>query len=306
MTSTTWTPSTITTGYTNLGSLGPTSFPADCLESLWDFQTSPLLSDIYTYVTQGCAVSSCCPSERFYTDSWAWMTSYFSPGVCPSQYRSCSPPPATAQTVLSSQPGETIVFCCPTNYACPYTIPPSGYGDPYFLFCQSLMYGTTSAVVMDNIFDQSTVSTSSFAVPTTQAGRFNLVYPIQIRIGTTSIPQTSAPESSQTRSQTSPITNNGTPTPSHRISTGAQVGIGVGVAVGALLLGALASYLFVRRRMREKKHGTVSQLDSREKGGIHEILGEGVRIPPTELSSKEAPRAQLDSTPPKSRVYEVE
>src|ERR1700759_3347482 len=104
MSATTITPSTYTTGYTNLGSLGPTSFPADCLESLWDFRTTPLHGATLLYNTQGCATSTCCPSGRFYTENFAWMTSYFSPGVCPSQYRSCSPPAATFPTVITSQP----------------------------------------------------------------------------------------------------------------------------------------------------------------------------------------------------------
>jgi hypothetical protein len=101
------------TTFTNLGPLTPTSFPNDCLASLWDFNTPALVANPLTYQTQGCAVKTCCPSGNFYTEAWAWMTSYYSPGVCPSQYRSCAPPPSP--TALSSEEGEIIVFCCPTS-----------------------------------------------------------------------------------------------------------------------------------------------------------------------------------------------
>jgi hypothetical protein len=97
---------------TNLGPLPTTAFPSNCLESLWDFNT-PGLGMPWTQMTQGCAASTCCPSGNFYTEPWAWMTSYYSPGVCPSQYRSCDGPPAPS--ALSSAPGEIIAFCCPTS-----------------------------------------------------------------------------------------------------------------------------------------------------------------------------------------------
>jgi len=100
--------------YHNLGSLAPTYFPANCLTDWWDMQTQGLgMPRTWTYHTQGCATSTCCPFGKFYTEGWAWMTSYYSPGVCPSQYKSCVPP--SAPTALSSAPGETIAFCCPTS-----------------------------------------------------------------------------------------------------------------------------------------------------------------------------------------------
>jgi len=103
----TWTTST------NLGQLTTTSFPSDCLRKLYDLNTIGLGLP-WTYNTQGCAVSTCCPSGHFYSEPWAWMTSYYSPGLsCPAEYRKCPPPPSP--TALSSQPGETIAFCCPTS-----------------------------------------------------------------------------------------------------------------------------------------------------------------------------------------------
>jgi len=95
---------------TNLGLLPTTSFPSNCLNDLYDMRTTGLGLP-WNYNTLGCALSSCCPSSRPFTSPWGWMTSYYSPGVCPSGYRTCSPPMAPTQ--LSSEPGETIAFCCP-------------------------------------------------------------------------------------------------------------------------------------------------------------------------------------------------
>jgi hypothetical protein len=92
-------------------------FPKRLPFDLWDFNTNGLGAP-WTYMTQGCAAKTCCPSGNVYTKPWAWMTSYYSPGVCPSQYRSCpgSPAPPFA---LSTTPGETIAFCCPTSKISP-------------------------------------------------------------------------------------------------------------------------------------------------------------------------------------------
>ena len=95
---------------TNLGPLPTTTFPADCHESLFDFNTLGLGLP-WTYNTQGCAISTCCPSGNFYTEPWAFMTSYYSPGVCPHDYQRCGPPP----TSLETKAGETVAFCCPNG-----------------------------------------------------------------------------------------------------------------------------------------------------------------------------------------------
>ncbi|KAH8745236.1 hypothetical protein F5882DRAFT_267391, partial [Hyaloscypha sp. PMI_1271] len=135
---------------TNLGPLPTTAFPTDCLASLWDFNT-PALGMPWTQMTQGCAASTCCPYGNFYTEPWAWMTSYYSPGVCPSQYRSCHGPLPPSQ--LSTAPDETIAFCCPTNYGCP--------ASGFFQYCQSMLSTATTVIVVDNIFNQKTLSTST-------------------------------------------------------------------------------------------------------------------------------------------------
>ena len=96
---------------TNLGPLtSPVSFPPNCLSSLYDFNTLGLGLP-WTYQTQGCALSTCCPSGNYYTQGYAWLTSFYSPGVCPASYRTCALP--TVYSTFSSVSGESIALCCP-------------------------------------------------------------------------------------------------------------------------------------------------------------------------------------------------
>jgi hypothetical protein len=98
----------------NLGPLTtPVSFPQNCFSNLYDLNKDGL-GPSGAWKTQGCAISTCCPSNNFYTEDWAWMTSYYSPGVCPSQYQSCSPPTRTG-LILTPTAHEKIVFCCPRS-----------------------------------------------------------------------------------------------------------------------------------------------------------------------------------------------
>ncbi|PVI02160.1 hypothetical protein DM02DRAFT_702636 [Periconia macrospinosa] len=271
---------TFTTGYTNLGSLPPTSFPDDCLKSLWDMNT-PVLGGTLSYQTQGCGVKSCCPSGNFYTAEWAWMTSYYSPGTCPSQYRSCPPP--DSPTTLSSKPGEQIVFCCPTNYGCPSSYLPShGPTVSMFIYCQSPMsVKTTSAVVLDDIFNQKTLSTRAVNIPSIYAVQYQLAYPIQIRTVTSS-----AVETSSSTSSVLPVQQQ------HAgLSPGAKAGIAIGViiAVGAFVLGGL--YLVYRILLVRK-------------GGIAVTQGLNAQRETPELDVEEASRGHPIS--PISPIYPVE
>jgi hypothetical protein len=62
-----------------------------------------------------------------------------------------------------------------------------------------------------------------------------------------------------------------------------------------VLLIALAFFLFRRHRRR---HPEIPQLDSREKGGVHEVQGKGLPTTPAEIS-------QLDSRE-KAGAHEVQ
>jgi hypothetical protein len=103
-------PSWITS--TNPGPLPTTTSPTDCFASIWDFNTNGL-GIPWTKLTQGCAAKTCCPYDNVCAEPWAWMRSYYSPGVCPSQYGSC--PGAPGSSASSTAPGETIAFYCLTS-----------------------------------------------------------------------------------------------------------------------------------------------------------------------------------------------
>ena len=97
---------------TNLGPMTtPVSLPPNCLEELWDLKTEGLMpGNRYTFYTQGCAVSSCCPGLMTpYRSAYEWLSSYHSPAVCPVSWRLCPGP-----TNLTPRKDETIAFCCPS------------------------------------------------------------------------------------------------------------------------------------------------------------------------------------------------
>jgi hypothetical protein len=107
-----WTVPSVTSS-TNLGPLiTPLALPSDCLSKLWDFNTPGLQpsaqQSLYTYLTQGCAISSCCPSSAPYSEAYQWLTTYYSPAVCPVSYKTCAGP-----SNLTPGPSETAAFCCP-------------------------------------------------------------------------------------------------------------------------------------------------------------------------------------------------
>ncbi|KFZ20223.1 hypothetical protein V502_03264 [Pseudogymnoascus sp. VKM F-4520 (FW-2644)] len=231
---------------TNLGPLPTTAFPSDCLNSIWNFNT-PGLGMPWTQMTQGCAAKTCCPSGNVYTEPWAWMTSYYSPGVCPSQYRSCAGPPAPS--ALSSAPGETIAFCCPT--------------------------------IVDNIFGQKTLSTSSWAPNSGSPSSWQAVYPIQVRIRaneviptatstteTTEINSASSGTQTPTDTNTKPAQTSSNPPSSSGSST--PVGAIVGGVVGGLaVLGIIATIVIwmILRARRQRANEPPLPLNGAQPSG---------------------------------------
>lgn len=106
------------TSSTNLGPLtSRPQFPSACYKNLIDMNRNGL-GPTGAWKTIGCAMSTCCPSGRFYTEDWAYMTSYYSPGTCPFDYQSCEPP-TQAGLSLTRAKGERIIFCCPNSASKP-------------------------------------------------------------------------------------------------------------------------------------------------------------------------------------------
>ena len=88
----------------------PITFPSDCVSSIYDFKTNGL-GLLWTYGTQGYALSTCCPSGNYYTQGFAWLMSYYSSGVCPAAYKTCGLPiDYTDQSTLS---GDLLLYVVP-------------------------------------------------------------------------------------------------------------------------------------------------------------------------------------------------
>ncbi|KFY70227.1 hypothetical protein V499_09351 [Pseudogymnoascus sp. VKM F-103] len=266
---------------TNLGPLPTTAFPSDCLNNFWNFNT-PGLGMPWTQMTQGCAAKTCCPSGNVYTEPWAWMTSYYSPGVCPSQYRSCSGPPAPS--ALSSAPGETIAFCCPTNYNCPNTVGEGGL----FQYCQSLLSTPTTVIVVDNIFDQKTLSTSSWTPASGLPSSWQAVYPIQVRIRANEVIPT-ATSTTETNSALPTGTQPPTETNSNPAQTSSDtssssssstpVGAIVGGVIGGLallcIIAAFAIWMVIRSRNQRRNNPPLPPYNPQQSGPYNNGGGAG-------------------------------
>lgn len=212
------------------------------------------------------------------------MTSYYSPGLfCPSNYHTCSPPPSPY--ALSSSSGETIAFCCPSSrfphpfamldthhhvtqsrprpgYICPGWQSQTGGGIVYDGCNSGLSTGTQVVTVMDNIYDQSSLSQYTYTW-TGVTTWWQIAWPIQIRwkesdfslttnSGGPLATATSNLPSGATGSTTTPVAA----TPS-QLSGGAIAGIAVAAILAAALFFGIPAFLFfyLRRKARSRTIG---------------------------------------------------
>ncbi|KAF2685439.1 hypothetical protein K458DRAFT_417493 [Lentithecium fluviatile CBS 122367] len=212
--------------------------------------------------TLGCAMSTCCPSGNFYTEEWAWMTSYYSPGVCPSDYQSCAAPTQSGLR-LTSKEGERIVFCCPNNCICPNDedmplAAPGACGSRLTVSSQLTVY-----TVMNNFRDQQPDATIPYTFEPGFTQELQIAYPIQIRIPDTGSPVTA------TAGATGSASVGGSPNSSRKgssnggLSTGAIVGIAFG-GFFSIFICCLIVYLALRRRRNHREaHATPEARDDR-------------------------------------------
>lgn len=221
------------------------------------------------------------------------MTSYYSPGVCPAEYRSCQPPPATGVQSLSSSDGETIAFCCPTNYDCPYD------GSGPFSLCISELSTSTSVIVLNNIYQQQIVSTRSFTVPSGDAYMYEIAYPIQVRYKEGETIPTGAVSSSssnvgsavlsQSQSQRSPSDGSSGSKSGGGLSGGAIAGILIG-AIAALALVVVAVLLLLLYRKNKSKQVSPSaegaDVVNSAYAGDEKRVGSPPAAPPVALHTK--------------------
>ena len=97
------------TSYINVGPMTTAiNFPANCRNDVYDFGESGIGLP-YSYYTQGCALSSCCPSNHVYSSAFEWYSYYYSPAVCPFGYTQ-----GPVDPIISTASGENARWCCPT------------------------------------------------------------------------------------------------------------------------------------------------------------------------------------------------
>ncbi|KAH8902629.1 hypothetical protein BR93DRAFT_931857 [Coniochaeta sp. PMI_546] len=126
--------------------------------------------------------------------------------------------------------------------------------------CQSPLSTSTPVVVIDNIFDQKTLSTRTFTLPPTLSYSWQIAYPIQIRWKSGDFAQASVTSTSSTSTSTtsSPASSIGGGPTGSRLSTRAIAGIVIGVVIFVLLLGSLIAAIILLMRRRRQPQTTAS------------------------------------------------
>jgi hypothetical protein len=144
------------------------------------------------------------------------------------------------------------------DYNCPNTIGASGF----FQYCQSALSSATIVIVVDNIFDRKTLSTSSWTLDSDLAASWQAVYPIQVRTGAVEIsPTTPAitgsatnmPTSVSTPTSTAASSPTSTQSSSSSLSTGGIIGVAVSIICSVLGLIFGIGFKIWKYRKQEKK-----------------------------------------------------
>ncbi|PWY68810.1 hypothetical protein BO83DRAFT_400488 [Aspergillus eucalypticola CBS 122712] len=211
---------------------------ATCISDFWLVSSSSK-----TWMNLGPAhTAECVPS------GWD-VSSYFSPGLCPTGYRI-----AASNIVIDGTITETAAMCCPTigiqTYSTRTTYTP-GWTE---LEVCTWEPGKSTEIEFAYTWTDTAGSTSSTSSSLSSPGHIN-GYGISIRWQSTDF-TTPAATSTSTRSSgdlpatatsstTSPTSTSSSS--SSGLSTGAKAGIGVGVAAGAVLAISLLLF-FLRRR----------------------------------------------------------
>ncbi|KAI1102637.1 hypothetical protein F4804DRAFT_334129 [Jackrogersella minutella] len=204
----------------------------------------------------------------------------YSPGtVCPYGYSTaCSYNGAMAthgfDFFFQPEVSETAIGCCPTGYACIK----NNFGQTCITVMTSTIVPTatceswTSAQFQDLaipytiIGDDGLETISDF---TAYAPLFQLNHQVSDLLTTTETTVTSSDDNVRTSpvsiSSTSALQTSPTEPPREQgLSTGARVGIGCGVPLGIIILGAIAFCLFRSQRRRTVAFTPVGQLTEKE------------------------------------------
>ncbi|EAQ86191.1 hypothetical protein CHGG_07444 [Chaetomium globosum CBS 148.51] len=252
---------------------------------------------------------------------------FYSPGLaCPTGYTAA----CTAEygkrpgweLEFTLIPGETAVGCCPEGFKCTNFNGQTCIAVDTKLTVSTALcsgrelvnFGQVTYPVFIDITTTITEATSTggrgtLAVPTSQevtllAPMFQLNYQASDVAKTTAPPTAQASPSSSESSHSPPISSNpvgsdptsGNPVPAGEqggLSTGAVVGIGVGAALGGILLGVLAILFFLRKKtgaaeFPESQPAEQPQYDYKyatEMPGWHQPNATELWSQPAELSS---------------------
>ncbi|KAH8658456.1 hypothetical protein BX600DRAFT_514950 [Xylariales sp. PMI_506] len=206
---------------------------------------------ILLYGTTSASTSSCMPPNFVPYDPY-----YYSPGVCPSGYT------LDNNCVAGIGGGGTAATCCPSGYTCR-----KGRSSTDPNACQSVMQADSSFTIGKYIFTNSTTYSTTI---TQFYASGNSIYAngIVLRRGsddptwpgigdattTTTLASQDTPSPSTgtgVPTQTGSASSDDTSSPPDDLSTGSKVGIGIGVAFGAILvIGILLAAVLIGRRRR--------------------------------------------------------
>ncbi|OJZ83146.1 hypothetical protein ASPFODRAFT_63353 [Aspergillus luchuensis CBS 106.47] len=230
--------------------------PSTCISDFWLVSSSSK-----TWMNLGPAhTAECVPS------GWD-VSSYFSPGLCPTGYRI-----AASNIVIDGTITETAATCCPTigiqTYSTRTTYTP-GWTE---LEVCTWEPGKSTEIEFAYTWTDTAGSTSSTSSSLSSPGHIN-GYGISIRWQSTDFTTPAATSASTTSSGDLPATaTSSTISPtstssssSSGLSTGAKAGIGVGVAAGAVLAIFLLLF-FLRRRKVNASSANQQAYQSPDKG----------------------------------------
>ncbi|BCR98445.1 uncharacterized protein AKAW2_40128S [Aspergillus luchuensis] len=221
--------------------------PSTCISDFWLVSSSSK-----TWMNLGPAhTAECVPS------GWD-VSSYFSPGLCPTGYRI-----AASNIVIDGTITETAATCCPTigiqTYSTRTTYTP-GWTE---LEVCTWEPGKSTEIEFAYTWTDTAGSTSSTSSSLSSPGHIN-GYGISIRWQSTDFTTPAATSASTTSSGDLPATatsstispTSTSSTSSSGLSTGAKAGIGVGVAAGAVLAIFLLLFFLRRRKMNASSTNT--------------------------------------------------
>ncbi|PYH28281.1 uncharacterized protein BO87DRAFT_347041 [Aspergillus neoniger CBS 115656] len=221
--------------------------PSTCISDFWLVSSSSK-----TWMNLGPAhTAECVPS------GWD-VSSYFSPGLCPTGYRI-----AASNILIDGTITETAATCCPTigiqTYSTRTTYTP-GWTE---LEVCTWEPGKSTEIEFAYTWTDTAGSTSSTSSSLSSPGHIN-GYGISIRWQSTDFTTPAATSASTTSSGDSPTTaTSSTTSPtstssssSSGLSTGAKAGIGVGVAAGAVLVIFLLLFFLRRRKVNASSTNT--------------------------------------------------